>query len=63
MTRVAPHTRGPYAAASTRPLKPAIGLGCFFLQKILPIIVLKTNLQRSPVKFAPICVPMIRLMR
>ena len=37
--------------------------GVFFLQKILPITVLKQNLQLFPVKFAPICVPMIRLMR
>ena len=34
-----------------------------FLKKILPIIVLKHNLQLSPVMFAPICVPMIRQMR
>ena len=32
----------------------------FFFEKNLPIIVLKHNLLRSPVKFAPICVPMIR---
>ena len=33
-----------------------LGLGCFFFEKILPIIVLKHNLQRSTVMFAPICV-------
>ena len=39
------------------------GRGVFFLEEILPIIVLKHNLQLSPVKFAPICVPLVRLMR
>ena len=36
------------------------GWGVLFFEKILPIIVLKHNLQLSPVKFAPIWVPMIR---
>ena len=37
-------------------------VGVFFFVKILPIILLKHNLQLSPEKIAPICVPMIRLM-
>ena len=38
-------------------------LGGNFLEKILSIIVLEHNLQLFPVKFAPMCVPMIRSMR
>ena len=37
-------------------LQMIFGVGVFFFEKILPIIVLKHNLQLFPVNFAPICV-------